>query len=87
MKKRLTHITPLQTAWTLAVVYFLIAIIAYVISMIVGLTQGQGVEVLWGLIGIVVYPLVMFAFVVIGIWLYNWVASWTGGVEFTLKDK
>ena len=88
MNKRLTKISPNQTAWTIALWYFIVAVIAWIVWAIFSVARkGEGMSVLYGLIAVVLYPVVVYLAWLIGAWIYNGVARITGGIEFTLKDE
>ncbi|SCK15999.1 hypothetical protein [Vogesella sp. LIG4] len=89
MKKRLSKISPLQSAKTLAVLYFLISlpmllIMVPVMLLVPGEHQPVGIMV-------VVLPLLYavggFIGTLIAAWLYNLAASWTGGIEITVSEQ
>ncbi|MGE3955041.1 MAG: hypothetical protein AB7F31_07665 [Parachlamydiales bacterium] len=86
MKKRITRITIHQTAWTVALWSFLIAMVAWVIWSIIHLAVGQWDMILWGLLGVVLYGVFTYVYWVIGALIYNWTACWTGGIELKFEE-
>lgn len=93
MRKKLTHLSPVRTAWTMALVYFVVFAIVWIIGAIVSLFIPMQPDVkrsgmiLGSLFAVVIYPIFIFVFTVVAAWVYNLVARWTGGIEFTLKDS
>ena len=93
MRKRLTRFSPVRTAWTIAVLYFVLAVIVWIIIAIVAMAMKSQPDVdplamiLGGLAAVVFYPILGFIGTLISVWIYNLVAKWTGGIEFTLKDS
>ena len=87
MKKRITHISLHQTAWTVALWSFLIAMVAWVIWSIVHLTMGQWDMILWGLLGVVIYGVFTYVYWIVAALIYNWAACWTGGIELKFEDR
>jgi len=75
MKKQIIRISPLQTAKVIAVLYFvcsipLIALMAIPIMLAMPF----------------LYLIAGFLFTLTGAWIYNGVAKWLGGIEFSLAD-
>ena len=93
MRKRLTHFSPVRTAWTIAVLYFVVFLILWIIFAIVSMVMKPQPDVdrpamIWGaLIAVVIYPIIGFVATLVSAWIYNLVAKWTGGIEFTLTDS
>ena len=99
MIKRISHISPLEIGTVLAVLYGTLALVIFVqLFLIFGLiashlpqTANQQAMPAVGMIaGAVIAPIfyAIFGFIggVIAAFIYNLVASWTGGIEFTLVD-
>lgn len=94
MKKRLIHIAPLQNGLVLAVLYgaiYLILVPFIIIgSMIGSKTHGNAFGLVGGLMMALFIPILYAAlgFIggIIGAAVYNLVAKWTGGIEFTVAD-
>ena len=86
MKKRVTHITIQQTAWTITLWSFFIALVAWVIWSIVHLALGQWDMILWGLLGIVLYGGFTYVYWIVAALIYNCAACWTGGIEITFTE-
>ena len=87
MKKQIRSVAIWQTTKALTLWYFIIAVIVFVILTIVELTRGVGAKALANLIAPFVYAAMLLCFHPIALWIYNKVAGWVGGIEFTLTDK
>lgn len=93
MKKQLTYIAPLKAGIVLAVLYGILSLILvpfFVIATALGSRSGAPAPVLFG-VGFTVIMPVMYAVVgfiggVVAAALYNWIATWTGGFEFEVRD-
>ena len=85
MKKQITHISPLQTAKVLAVMYFVIAL-PFLLLMLV--MPGPRPPFFSGFLLVMpfFYALFGFLFTLFGAWVYNSVAQRIGGIEFTTRD-
>ncbi len=89
MKKRLSRISPLQSAKTLAVLYFLISLpMLLVMAMVFMLVPGQNPP-LGGMLLMLplLYALAGFIGTLLAAWLYNLAAGWVGGIEVTISDQ
>ncbi len=99
MIKRISQVSPLQLGTVLAVLYGTLALVIFVpLFLIFGLiashlpqTANQQPMPAVGMIaGAVIFPILyaVFGFIggVIAAFIYNLVAGWTGGIEFTLVD-
>jgi hypothetical protein len=98
MKKRLTYISPLQLGIVLGILYGIVSIVflipCFLIMSLVGAasarTGAQAIPVIFtGVFMIflpVIYAVLGFIGGVITAFIYNLVAKWTGGVEFTTQD-
>jgi len=100
MKKRLTNINPLKLGITLAVIYGVMSLIFVIpfiaIMSLVGASNAhahapnQAMPVLFtGVFMIflpVIYAVLGFIGGVIAAFIYNVVAKWTGGIEFTTGE-
>lgn len=89
LKKQIINISPLQTAKVFAVLYFLMSIPFIVIMFISFLSAPDGVSLPVGFLILMpfLYLILGFIFTVIGAWVYNLVASWVGGIEYTSIEK
>ena len=85
MKKRISHISILQQGIVLAAFYGLLSLIIVPFIIIGGLLHGN-VLALLGIFLPVFYSIMGFIFGVIIAFVYNLVASWTGGIELTFTD-
>ena len=89
MKKRITHVSPLQLGKTLGGVYFVLFLIVMPIFAI-GMVLSHSVGILDGLFLAIGAPIIyaifgMIIWVILGA-LYNLLARWTGGIEVTVED-
>ncbi len=99
MIKRISHISPLQLGTVLAVLYGTLALVVFVpLFLIIGLVVShlpqtanqQPMPAIGMVASAVIAPIfyAVFGFIggVIAAFVYNLVAGWTGGIEFTLVD-
>jgi hypothetical protein len=99
MKKRLTNVNPLKLGITLGVIYgimsLIIAVPVFLIMSLVGAASaarggGQALPAIFSGVFVIflpiIYAVVGFIGGVIAAFIYNLVAKWTGGVEFTTEE-
>jgi len=100
MKKRLAHIAPLQLGLVLGILYGIISLVFvipfFIIVSLVGAASagsGTGAQALPAIFsGIfliflpVIYAVLGFIGGVISAFVYNLIAKWTGGIEFTTVE-
>lgn len=89
MKKQIIHISPIQTAKVLALVYFLLSI-PLVASMFTGYFMGPAAPrpSIFILVGMpIMYLIFGFVFTAVGALIYNFATKWIGGIEYTTVDK
>lgn len=88
MKKQITHISPLQTAKVFALLYLIgTAPLLGLMAVATALSPAPGhIPVAMFLIGPFIYALFGFVFSLFGSWIYNLVARWVGGIEYTSTD-
>lgn len=89
MKKQITHVAPLQVAKVFALLYF-IASIPLVVLMGLSFSnapKGMGTPLSFLIAMPFLYLIFGFIFTIIGAWVYNLVAGWVGGVEYTSTEK
>ena len=86
MKKRITHVSPLQQGIVLAVMYGLLSLIAVPFIIIGMLLNHGGFGAIFAIFLPIVYAIAGFIVGVITAFIYNLVACWTGGIELTLTD-
>lgn len=89
MKKQITRISVLQTSKVVALFYSLVSLI-YTIIGIFMVALGSGQMKIVGIIYILMPVIAItagFVMMLICCWLYNVVAKWVGGVEFTVEEK
>lgn len=88
MKKQILNISPVQTAKVVAILYFVVSL-PIILLMILFLsvmpgTKGPAIGAMLALPFI--YLVVGFLFTLFGAWVYNLVAKWVGGIEFTTSE-
>ncbi len=99
MKKRLANVNPLKLGITLGIVYGIISLVVVVpLFLIVSLagvasaakTNGQALPVVFSGVFLIFLPIIyaVLGFIggVLAAFIYNLVAKWTGGVEFTTEE-
>ena len=86
MKKQIIRVSPIQTAKVFAILYFVMSIpmvvfmaLAFAASPVPRPGPGFGFLVVFPIL----YLVFGFIFTAIGAWVYNLVAGWVGGVEYT----
>ena len=88
MRQQITRLSPLQTAKVMAAMYGLMSVI-FIPIVYFGMARGSSSWIPGGML--IVAPLVYaafgFVFVAIGCLLYNFVASFTGGIEVDLQPS
>lgn len=85
MKKQIIHISPLQAAKILALLYFFISLPLLLLMLAMPGTRPpfmSGFMIMMPFI----YALFGFLFTLYGTWIYNFVASRIGGIELTTRD-
>jgi hypothetical protein len=87
MKTQIVHISKLQTAKVMAVLYLVISIpLLLLLSLAPSLILHQSIPwAMWWRIP-VLYTVFGFVFTFLGAWLYNGIAGWIGGIEFTITQ-
>jgi hypothetical protein len=74
------------TALIVAIIYFVLALVFVPILYLASRNAPNGpLPVVVLIIGPIVYGIFGYVFTAIGCWLYNLVASWTGGIALTLE--
>ncbi len=101
MTKRLTRIAPLKTGIVVGVLYALLGLVAVPFLMLVGASAAAiarhgastglpaPATLLFGVGALflpIFYGVIGFLIGVIGAAIYNLVARWTGGIEFSVED-
>ena len=88
MKKQIKHISVFQTSRVLAIIYGVIAIVFMPVLLIPALgDNGNGSMVVFSLVAPIVYAILGFMFTALFCWIYNIIAKYTGGIEFSLGDE
>ena len=98
MKKRLTHVNPVKLGTTLAVIYGIMSLIVIIplflimsaVSAVGAKNGAQAMPVIFSGVFMIFLPIIYAVVGFIGGFLadliYNLVAKWTGGVEFTTEE-
>jgi hypothetical protein len=96
MKKRLTHIAPLQLGIVLGILYGIVSLILvpfFALAALAGVRGGgpHGIPVgmmMGGFVILLPFIYAIFGFIggVISAAVYNLIAKWTGGIEFTTTE-
>jgi hypothetical protein len=86
MKKRISRISPLQLGIVHAVLYGLLGLIAVPFLLIAALLGHGGLGAIFVIFIPIFYAIGGFIAGIIFALVYNLVAMWTGGIEFTLTD-
>jgi hypothetical protein len=86
MKKQITSISLVQTAKVAAAIYFVLACIGAVFFALASLFGGRFGMVILAIVMPFVYAAIGFVFVFIAAWIYNQVAKFVGGIEFTVTE-
>jgi len=94
MTTRISSIGIMQTAKTMAGLYGFIGIIggvvAFVFYLVAPARSVGGPGILMAILALILLPIIYAIFgyiaIAIGAWIYNFVASKTGGVEFTTTN-
>jgi hypothetical protein len=86
MKTQIVHISKLQTAKVMALLYLVISIPLMLFMVAPSLYMHQPIQ--WGMLlwMPVMYTVMGFVFTFLGSWIYNGIASKFGGIEFTLSE-
>ena len=90
MKKQVVHVSVLQSAKVMAVLYLVLSIPMVAIVAIPALLSGDGMAIGMSVGMLVLMPVLYtvlgFIFTAIGAWVYNLVAARIGGFEFTTTE-
>lgn len=89
MKKQIVSISPFQTAKVMAVLYLIMSL-PFVLLMGVTFSFAPGPKPpMAGMLIFlpVFYTVFGFIFTLIGAWIYNLVARWVGGIEYTTSES
>jgi hypothetical protein len=89
MKKQITRISVVQTSKVVALLYAIMSLLYTIIGVFMVVFGSHKVKML-GMV-YVFMPILMlalgFLLTLLGCWLYNVVAKWVGGIEFTVEEK
>jgi Transmembrane domain of unknown function (DUF3566) len=87
MKTRLSRWSIGQTTLVLCLNYLIVTAIVYIIMTVIALLGGQGAESFWLLLFPIISTVIVAIIYPIMLGIYNLVAKWVGGIEFTLEEK
>lgn len=88
MKKQIQYISILQTSKVLALVYGAIAILFVPVFLITSVVNGGNESMrIFSFIAPILYAILGFILTALFCGLYNLVAKYAGGIEFTLQDS
>jgi len=89
MKKQIIHISPVQTAKVLTLLYFMLSIpfVALMGLSIWGMPSEQRPPVFFLVFLPLFYLVFGFISTTIGAWGYNFVAKRIGGIEYTSREE
>ena len=89
MKKQIVNISPFQTAKVMAILYLILSLpIVLLMVATFSFTPGPKPPMTGMLIFMPIFYMVFgFVFTLIGAWVYNFVAGWVGGIEFTTSES
>jgi hypothetical protein len=86
MKKQIVKVSVRQSAKVLAVLYMVMSIPIVVVMAAVGMLGGGGVAMFAVILAPLIYGVLAFLGTGLAAWLYNLVANWVGGLEYSTKD-
>jgi hypothetical protein len=86
MKKRISHISPLQLGIVSGLLYGIISLIIVPFFLIATLLGHAGPGAIFAIFLPIIYGVMGFIVGVLTAFVYNLVANWTGGIEFVLTD-
>lgn len=89
MRYQIQRVSPMQAAKVMAALWFIITLpMILLMSIPMMFMPGPKPPMFGGFMLVMpfLYALFGFLFVLIGAWIYNWVASKLGGIEFDLKE-
>ena len=87
MKKQIIRVSPFQTAKISALMYFIVSL-PFVAFMAISFAFSPMPQMGMGFLLLVpiIYLVLGFIFTIIGAWVYNLVAGWVGGIEYTAVE-
>ena len=86
MKRRLTNVSPLKPGITLAVACGVLSLLVVPLLLLASIFHGGGIAGVLVIFLPVIYAVLGFIGGVIAAFVYNLVAKWTGGIEFTTEE-
>lgn len=89
MKKQIINISPVQTAKVFALLYFVFSIPFVVLMLMTWMAVPGSAPTSYGvaLMMPLLYLIFGFIFTAVGALVYNLVAKWVGGIEYTTIEK
>ena len=86
MKKQIVHVSVLQSAKVMAVLYLVLSLPMVAIMAIPASASGQAFSMAMLIMMPILYTVLGFVFTAVGAWVYNIVAGKVGGFEFTTSE-
>lgn len=89
MRQQIKHISVVQTSKVIAILYVLIALIySFIIALIVAFSPAkmEAMRMMYILFMPILMGILSFLMMLFFCWLYNVVANWVGGIEFTVEE-
>ncbi|MFC0252939.1 hypothetical protein [Massilia consociata] len=86
MKKQIIHISVLQSAKVMAVLYLVLSLPMVLLMAVPAMFSGQEFSLAMLILMPVLYTLIGFIFTALGAWVYNIVAARVGGFEFATAE-
>ncbi|MGI4841812.1 MAG: hypothetical protein ACRYF7_00720 [Janthinobacterium lividum] len=86
MKKQIVHVSVLQSAKVMAVLYLVLSLPMVALMAIPASASGQGFSMAMLIMMPILYTVLGFVFTAVGAWVYNIVAGKVGGFEFTTSE-
>ena len=90
MKRRISQISPVRTSLVMAVLYFFITlpiVVLMAVPMFFVRSEMPGFPIALMVALPFIYAFFGFLFTVYGCWVYNFVARFTGGFEYTSDES
>ena len=86
MKIQIVNVSVTQSAKVLAVLYMVMSIPIVVVMAAVGMLGGGSAAMFAVLLAPLIYGVLAFLGAGLAAWLYNVVAKWVGGLEYSTKE-
>jgi hypothetical protein len=88
MQQQIVHIAPFQNAKVMACLYFVVTIPFVILFALFSMFApgGRSFGIVYMIFAPFLYALGAFVFSIIGAWIYNFVAKFVGGFEYTSNE-